>query len=44
VHGTLADGSSYENIFNQFMHMSGAALPRSARWRTPRYCNGRWTG
>jgi len=35
VHGTLADGSSYENIFNQFMHMSGAALPRSARWRTP---------
>jgi ketosteroid isomerase-like protein len=21
VHGTLADGSSYENIFNQFMHM-----------------------
>jgi ketosteroid isomerase-like protein len=21
VHATLADGSSYENIFNQFMHM-----------------------
>jgi ketosteroid isomerase-like protein len=21
VHGTFADGSSYENIFNQFMHM-----------------------
>jgi ketosteroid isomerase-like protein len=21
VHGTFADGSSYENVFNQFMHM-----------------------
>ena len=21
VHGTLADGSSYDNVFNQFMHM-----------------------